>query len=173
MIIANYIVENTDLDALWMVVTPHNPFKKKESLARDHDRLHLVNLAIGDNPKIRGSSIEFDLPQPTYTIDTLSYAVEKYPQHDFSIIMGGDNLASLHKWKNYELLLKQYKIYVYKRPTHELPKIAEHSNIKICEAPLLEISSSYIRSIIKKKKSIQYLVPDAVYEYITDNNMYQ
>lgn len=172
MIIANYMIDNTELDALWMVVTPHNPFKKKASLARGHDRLHLVTLAIGDNHKIRASNLEFDLPQPTYTIDTLAYASQKYPQHEFSIIMGGDNLASLHKWKNYEFLLDNYTVYVYKRPSYELPELATHHNVSICEAPLLNISSSYIRQLLKDKKSIQYLVPDAVYNYINGSSMY-
>lgn len=172
MIIANYLVENTEIESLWMVVTPHNPFKERSSLAPDHDRLHLVNLAIGDNYKLRASNMEFDLPQPTYTIDTLSYAKEQYPEHDFSVIMGGDNLRSLHKWKNYEKILNDFHVYVYKRSTQELPELATHEKVTICEAPLLEISSSFIRGLLKEKKSIQYLVPDAVFEYINCSDMY-
>ncbi len=173
MIIANYMVEHTDLTKLWLVVTPHNPHKEKKTLANNYDRLHLVNLAVEDNPKLVSSSIEFNLPQPSYTIDTLTYLSEKYPDIEFALIMGGDNLATLHKWKNYEVMIEQYPIYVYKRPSYELPELADHPNIHICEAPLLSISSSYIRNLIKEKKSIKYLVPDKVYAYLTENPIYQ
>lgn len=173
MIIANYVITHTALDKLWMVVTPHNPHKEKKSLARDYDRLHLLTLAIGDNFDILPSDIEFKLPKPSYTIDTLTYLGEKYPQHTFSLIMGGDNLASLHKWKNYEKIIENYDIYVYKRPTHELPELAEKANITILDAPLLSISSSYIRSLIAQKKSIRYLVPETVYDYLNDVPIYR
>jgi len=172
MIIANYMVEHTDLAKLWLVVTPHNPHKQKKSLANNYDRLHLVNLAVEDNPNLLSSSIEFKLPQPSYTIDTLTYLEEKYPDTEFALIMGGDNLASLHKWKNYELMIDKYPIYVYKRPSYEVPDIAQHPNIHICEAPMLSISSSYIRGLIKEKKSIRYLVPDKVHTYLTENPIY-
>jgi len=172
MIIANHMAYHTELDKVWMVVTPHNPFKKKKSLARNHDRLHLVRLAIGDNPRIEPSDIEFKLPQPSYTIDTMTHLMEKYPDKEFSLIMGGDNLASFDKWKNYELLLERHKIYVYKRPSHALPDLALHENVILCEAPLLEISSSYIRKLIGEGKPIEYLVPDKVHAYLQDSNMY-
>ena len=173
LIIANYMVQHTDMDQIWIVVTPHNPHKTKKSLADNYDRLHMVNLAIEDNDLLRSSSIEFKLPQPSYTVDTLAYVSEKYPQHNFSLIMGGDNLATFHKWKNYEQILSHYKIYVYKRPTYEVPELATHPSITLCEAPLLSISSSYIRQLIIEKKSIQYLVPDPVYKYLLDNPIYQ
>lgn len=173
MIIANFIVSNTDLDQVWMVVSPHNPHKKKQSLAKDHDRLHLVKLAIGDNLKLRASDIEFDLPQPSYTIDTLTYISEKHPTKEFSLIMGGDNLATLHKWKNYESILNNYKIIVYKRPRYRLGDLKDHPNVILCDAPLLEISASYIRKCVKDKKSIQYLVPDLVYEYLEATPIYK
>lgn len=173
LIIANYMVQHTDMDQIWIVVTPHNPHKKKKTLADNYDRLHMVNLAIEDNDLLKSSSIEFKLPQPSYTVDTLAYVTEKYPQHNFSLIMGGDNLATFHKWKNYEQILMHYKIYVYKRPTYEVPELESHPSITVCEAPLLSISSSYIRQLIKEKKSIQYLVPDPVYKYLEDNPIYQ
>lgn len=173
MIIANYMVNTTDLDAIWMVVTPHNPHKNKKTLAKDFDRLHLVNLACEGTSKIRASQIEFNLPKPSYTIDTMTYLGEKYPDHNFSLIMGGDNLLTLHKWKNYELLLEKYPIYVYQRSSYEVPDLVNHSNITLCDAPLLEISSSYIRKLIKNKKSIRYLVPDKVFDYLENNPIYE
>ena len=113
MVIANYMVEYTDMDQLWMVVTPQNPFKQKESMLKDFDRLHLVNLAIGDDLRLRGSDIEFRLPQPNYTSDSLAYLKEKFPEHEFALIMGADNLNSFHKWKNHDYILEHHEIYVY------------------------------------------------------------
>ena len=173
MIIANYMVTQTDLDNVWLVVSPQNPLKPKNTLARDFDRLHLVRLAIGDNPKLKASNIEFDLPKPSYTIDTLIHLKEKYPQNEFVLIMGGDNLKSLHKWKNYEILLRDYQIYIYKRPSYELGDLATHQNIHLFEAPLMQISASYIRKCLKNGKSVQYLVPEAVFEYLETSNIYK
>jgi nicotinate-nucleotide adenylyltransferase len=167
------MVNSTDMDALWMVLSPHNPLKKKSTLANDYDRLHLLNLAIGDDPKIKASDIEFNLPKPSYTIDTMTYLHEKYPTHEFALIMGGDSLSTLHKWKNYDLLLERYKIYLYKRPHKDSGELVSHPNVVVCDAPLLEISSSYIRDLIKDKKSIRYLVPDKVYEYLEDYRIYE
>ena len=172
MIIANYMVNNTTLDAIWMVVSPHNPLKNKKTLARDYDRLHLVDLACKQTSKIRSSNVEFSLPKPSYTIDTMVYLEEKYPDYEFSLIMGGDNLATLHKWKNYEILMDRYPIFVYQRPQYDVPEIVNHKNITLCDAPLLQISSSYIRTLIKEKKSIRYLVTDKVYEYLEINPIY-
>ncbi len=172
MIIANYIVEHTDIEQLWLVVTPHNPHKNKKSLAGNHDRLHMVNLAIEGNNKLKASNIEFNLPQPSYTIDTMTHLKERYQKHEFALVMGGDNLASLPKWKNYERLIENYQIYVYKRPTHEVTDLAEHPNITMCEAPMLDISSSYIRKLIRDKNSIKYLVPDSVYKYLEGVTIY-
>lgn len=174
MIIANQIVHLTDLEQIWMVVSPHNPLKKKATLANDFDRLHLVNLAIGDNIRLRASNIEFNLPKPSYTIDTLTYLDEKFPDHQFILIMGADNLATLSKWKNYEQILKSYPIYVYQRPGIEIPDLLENHQITILDHfPLLDISSTYIRSCLKKGVSIQYLVPDAVFEYLEGSSMYR
>lgn len=172
MIIANYMVQNTDLDQVWMVLSPQNPFKKRSSLANDYDRLHLLNLAIGEHVEIKSSNVEFSLPQPSYTIDTLTYLHELHPTHDFSLIMGGDNLAGFHKWKNYEQILEHHDIYVYKRSTHIDHQFDGHKRIFIKEAPLLNLSASYIRAQIKENKSVQYLVPDKVYEYLKDTQIY-
>ncbi len=173
MIIANFIVNHTDLDEVWMVISPHNPHKEKKTLAQDYDRLVMVELAIGDNPKIKASNIEFALPKPSYTIDTLTYLNEKYPQKTFNLIMGGDNLASLHKWKNYEQILKHHNIIVYQRPNYDLGELKDHERVQILEAPMLSISASYIRSLIKEGKSCQYLVPDKVFSYLNENMIYR
>ncbi len=172
MVIANHMISHADIDKLWMVVSPHNPHKEKKSLANDYDRLNLITKAIGDHDLISASDIEFSLPIPSYTIDTLTYLKEKYPRYTFSLIMGGDNLYNFHKWKNYNLLLENHDILVYQRPTHELPDIASHPNIYIFDAPMMNISSSYIRSEIAAKRSIRYLVPDSIYENVMSIRTY-
>lgn len=173
LIIANFMATATDLQEVWMVVTPQNPLKQKNTLANDFDRLHLVRLAIDDNPKLRASDIEFNLPKPSYTIDTLTYLREKYPSREFALIMGGDNLATLNKWKNYETILKYYSIYVYNRPNYELGELSKHPSVQFFEAPLLDISATYIRGSIKNNKSIRYLVPDSVFQYLETSSMYR
>lgn len=156
-----------------MVVSPHNPHKPKKSLARDHDRLHLVEIAVADNARIESSAVEFALPKPSYTIDTLTHLKEKYPQHEFALIMGGDNLATLQTWKNAELLLRDYQIYVYKRPSYELGELATHPNVHLFDAPLLEISATMVRDWIKAGKSVRYLLPEPVYQYLMNSPMYR
>ena len=173
LIIANFMATRTDLQQVWMVVSPQNPLKEKKSLARDHDRLHLMRLAVEDNDLIRASNIEFELPKPSYTIDTLIHLKEKFPQHEFVLIMGGDNLGSLHKWKNYELILRDYQLYVYQRPSYDLGDLQNHENVTIVEAPLMKISASYIRNSIKDGLSVQYLVPDPVFEYLSSSSLYR
>lgn len=173
MIIANYMVQHSDMDELWMVVSPHNPHKNKKSLANNYDRLHLVKLAIGDNENLKASDIEFGLPQPSYTVDTLAYLKEKFPTREFSLIMGGDNLGTLHKWKNYEVLLENHSIYVYNRPGYDLGDLKDHKNVTILDAPLLEISASYIRKEIKANRSIEYLVIREVAEQIELSGLYR
>ncbi len=173
LIIANYMATQTDLDEVWIIVSPQNPLKVKTSLARDHDRLHLVRLAIDDNPALRVSDIEFRMPKPSYTVDTLAFLKEKHPQHQFSLIMGGDNLKTLHKWKNYDLILRDHNIYVYKRPEYELGDLANHPRVSLFEAPLMNISASYIRKCINEGKSVRYLVPEPVYEYLSGSNLYR
>lgn len=173
MIIADYIAEYGDVDQVWLVVSPHNPLKKKESLANDYDRLHLVNLAIGDNERIKASNIEFSLPKPSYTIDTLTYLKEKYPKNSWTLIMGGDNLSSLPKWKNYELILRDNKIVVYSRPSYENGDLANHQNVQILDAPMLDISSTFIRKSIKAGRSVQYMLDKDVFEYIHNSTLYK
>lgn len=174
MIIANYMVQYSDLDEIWMVVSPHNPLKDKKSLANDNDRLHLVNLAIGDNPKIKPCNIEFSLPKPSYTIDTLTYLKERHPQKTFCLVMGGDNISTIDKWKNYEVLLKDYDIYVYNRPGYKQSSSINSPRIQTIEGvPLLHLSATFIRSALKSGKSVQYLVPEAVYEYLIISNIYK
>lgn len=173
LIIANYMATQTDLDEVWLVISPQNPFKQKSSLAPNQSRYYLAQLAIEDNPKLRVSNIEFSLPSPSYTVDTLAVLREKYPEKEFALIMGGDNLVTLHKWKNYELLLRDYPIYVYKRPQYEIPDYTQQGNITIFDnVPQMNISATYIRRCINEKKSIQYLVHDKVYEEILASNLF-
>jgi nicotinate-nucleotide adenylyltransferase len=173
MIIANFMATQTDLAQVWLVVSPHNPLKEKRSLARDHDRLHLVHLAIGDNPLLKVCDIEFQLPKPSYTIDTLAFLKEKYPDREFVLIMGGDNLATIDRWKNYEILLRNYPIYLYRRPGAEHSEWAQRGRVQSFDAPLLDISSTYIRQCLHEGKSVRYLVPDAVHEYLGKTNLYK
>jgi len=173
LIIANFMATQTDLDEVWIVVSPQNPHKERASLANDYDRLLLVRIAIEDNPNLSASKIEFGLPKPSYTIDTLTYLKEKYPKKDFVLIMGSDNLGSLHKWKNYEKLLEENQIYVYRRPDYEEGDLAKHQAVSIFEAPLMNISASYIRSCIKQGHSIQYLVSPPVYDHLDSSTMYK
>lgn len=173
MIIADYIAEYADVDQVWLVISPHNPLKKKETLANDYDRLHLVNLAIGENERIKASNIEFSLPKPSYTIDTLAYLREKYPKNSWTLILGGDNLKSLPKWKNYEMILKQNKIIVYSRPQYDAGELANHPNVRILDAPLLDISSTFIRKSIREGRSVQYMLDKDVYEYIQNSSLFK
>jgi nicotinate-nucleotide adenylyltransferase len=172
LIIANYMATQTDLQQVWLVVSPQNPLKPKNTLARDRDRLNMVQLAIGENPLLRASDIEFKLPKPSFTVDTLAYLTEKYPQHEFTLIMGGDNIGSIYKWKNYEILLRGYDIYVYKRPNYDMGEWATQPRVKVFEAPLMEISATYIRSCLIEAKSVQYLVPDTVKQYLEESRLY-
>ena len=172
LIIANHILNNTELDQVWLILSPHNPLKKASSLLNEYHRLHLVKSAIEGEKNLKASSIEFKLPKPSYTIDTLTHLKEKYPLNDFAIIMGSDSFSNIHKWKNYEVLIKEYKIYIYKRPGFDIiDKTAK--NIIVLKAPLLEISSTRIRELVKSGKSIRYLVPDIVKEEIENNHYYK
>lgn len=175
LIIANHFAEYSGLDQIWMVVTPHNPLKNKQTLLDDYQRLQLVFLATEDYPKIKPSDIEFKLSQPNYTVNTLAHLQEKFPQHSFSLIMGEDNLKSLHKWKNHEVILLNHEIYVYPRISSELETSIYKNNPKIhvIDAPIVEISSTFIRENIKKKKNVQPLLPSKVWEYIDHNNLYK
>jgi nicotinate-nucleotide adenylyltransferase len=175
LIIANHMAEHADLDQVWMVVTPHNPLKKKATLLDDHHRLQMVYLATEDFPKIKPSDIEFKLPQPNYTVNTLIHLHEKYPDYEFSLIMGEDNLKTLHKWKNYEAILDHHDIYVYPRISSEAEnlELKNHPKIHLIDAPVVEISSTFIRENIKKGKNVQPLLPHKVWDYIDHNNFYK
>ncbi len=185
LIIANYMVEYTNLDQVWLVVTPQNPLKKKSTLLEDYHRYAMVEMAVLDNDKLKASNIEFKLPQPSYTINTLTYLKEKHPKHQFSLIMGEDNLRTFHKWKNYEQILESHKIYVYPRALTEQERIemiesasvensfSNKKNIIICDAPVMKISASFIRDAIKNKKDVRYLLTEVVYKYVQEMNFYK
>lgn len=171
LVIANVMQDRTDLDEVWFVVSPQNPLKKQSALLHEFDRLKMVELAIADHFYFRASDVEFRMPKPSYTVDTLAFLSDKYPQHQFKLIMGGDNLTHFHKWKNHEVLLEQYGLYVYPRPGET--KLTEHPNIRYVEAPLMEISATYIRDSIRQGHSVKYLLPEAVEDYIRDKKLYQ
>lgn len=171
LIIANHFQQFTDLDQVWLVISPQNPFKKKDSLANAYDRLEMVELAIQPYSNLRASSVEFNLPQPSYTIDTLVHLKEKYPTEEFCLIMGSDNLEGIHKWKNAEKILTNYPIYVYPRPGHIVAK--ELDQVEIIDAPLMEISSTFIRSAIAENKQIQPMLPPKVWDYIDGSTLYK
>ncbi len=170
--IANYIVEYANLNELWFVVSSHNPLKEKSTLLPDYQRLEIVNRAIDGYDKFKASSIEFGLPQPSYTINTLAYLQEKYPKRKFCLIMGEDNLSTLHKWKNYKEILK-YQILVYPRPNCKVSEFHNHKNMKFLSAPTMDISASFIRNSIKEGKNLQYFVPQQAWEYINEMNFYK
>ncbi len=175
LIIANHMAENSDLEQIWMVVTPHNPLKKKSTLLEDHHRLQMVFLATEDFPKLHPSDIEFKLQQPNYTVNTLAHLQEKFPQHEFALIMGEDNLNSLQKWKNYEVILQNHDIYVYPRlNSGELDEqFSNHPRIHYIDAPVIELSSTFIRESIKNNKNVEPMLPNKVWQYIDHNLFYK
>ena len=177
--IAGYMTEYSGLDQIWFVVSPHNPLKKKETLLDDHQRLHMVRLAIGDNDHLKASDIEFKLPVPSYTINTLAYLVEKHKKNEFSLVMGEDNLYTLHKWKNARELIKNHTIYVYPRPGTTRPphilldELISKADIKFVNAPMMEISGTFIRNGVRTKKDMSYFLPPAVWKYIQEMHFYK
>lgn len=173
LIIASYMANFTDLDEVWLVVSPQNPLKNKKGLGNMYDRLEMARLAIEPAEQLKVSDIEFNLPQPSYTIDTLAYLREKHPAKEFVLIMGADNLASLKKWKNYEVLLRDYAIYVYPRPGSDVTEWVNHPSITLTETPQMEISSTFIRQALKDNKNIQFLVPENVIAFMDSKNMYR
>lgn len=173
LIIAETVVNLEEIDQVWFVISPQNPFKKKQSLLNQYDRLHLVNLAVEENHQIKPSTIEFNLPIPSYTIDTLTYLREKHPDTHFYLIMGEDNLKHFHKWKNYEKILEQYQLIVYPRPGYENDLYKNHPKVQRLPVPKIEISATYIRELQKSGKSIRYLVSEKVLEYIDKMNLYR
>jgi nicotinate-nucleotide adenylyltransferase len=173
LIIAESILLQKEIDKVWFVVSPQNPFKKSQGLLNETSRFFLTQLAVENNEHFGASNIEFSLPKPSFTIDTLTYLKEKYPSHTFSLLMGGDNLEHFAKWKNYETIQENYKIYVYKRPDASNENKINHPNIIILDVPMIEISSTLIRSRIQNKESIRYLVPDVVREEIEKSSFYK
>jgi len=176
LILANYILENSDMEELWFVVSPQNPFKEKKSLLKDNNRLDMVQLALKNYPKMRASNVEFSLPKPSYTIDTLTYLKEKYPDSSFSLIMGEDNLESLYKWKNYDLLIKNYQIIVYPRMFENEKKendYLQHENISLIKAPVIELSATEIRQMLKDGKNVRPMLPPEVFEYLDGSSFYK
>jgi len=173
LIIANYILEFTDLEQIFFVVSPQNPFKEKVGLLEDYHRLALVKEAIGDTNKYYVCDIEFKMPKPSYTIDTLTYLHEKYPEKEFSLIMGSDNLRNFHKWKNSKQIIDNHMLYVYPRPNFDTSEFKKVKNIIIVEAPLMEISSTFIRKSITQKIDIRFFMPEQAWKYLKEMHFYE
>lgn len=173
LILAGFMNEFTDLDEVWFVVSPHNPLKQQSSLLADYHRLALVRIAVEDHFKISVSDIEFNMPRPSYTIDTLVWLSEKYPSREFAVICGSDVFQGFKKWKNYQQILEQHSMYVYPRPGFGLGEFANHPSIHLHKAPLMEISSSFIRKAIKQKKDMSFWMPKKVYDYLTEMHFYE
>ena len=171
--IANYFIEYTNLNKLWFVISPQNPFKTKQSLISEIQRYNMIFSAIEYDNRFKTCNIEFHLPKPSYTIDTLTYLAEKYPEHEFSIIMGADNIVNFHKWKNYKIIAKNHEIYVYKRPGIDLSLYENSDRVHIVNAPQIEISASFIRKAIAEKKDIRHFLHKDVWEYIDEMNLYK
>ncbi len=171
LILANYVYEETPMDKIWFVLSPQNPFKDEKNLLREHDRLHLTQLAVEDDNRFRASDVEFSLPKPSYTVHTLMHLKEKFPLENFHIIMGSDSYQNLPHWKNAQVILENYPIIVYRRPGFEVEK-HPGSKTMMLDAPLLDISATQIRTMLRQGKSIRYMVPDKVEQYITENNYY-
>jgi nicotinate-nucleotide adenylyltransferase len=172
--IANYFTEFTDISQVWFVVSPQNPLKEKTTLLNDYQRLRMVNIAIENSEKFRSTNIEFKLPKPSFTIDTLTYLKEKYPSKSFALIIGGDNAATFDKWKNYNEIIRQFEIYVYPRPGIDINEVCKkYPSFQIVNAPLVEISSSFIRNAVKEKKDIRHFLPEKVWEYIKEMHFYE
>ncbi len=173
LIIANTIANQPSIDRVWFVVSPQNPFKEKKSLLHEFDRYDLIKMAIEDSPQLDVSNIEFSMPKPSYTIDTLTQLKEQFPSYEFSIIMGSDNLGDLHKWKNYEAILKYYEVIIFPRPHYVMPKkYQNHPSIHVLQVPLLDISATYIRKQIQSGKNIRFLVSDVVKDRIEEKGLY-
>ncbi len=174
MAIANYMVEYTDINQLWFVVSPHNPHKQKSNLLNDYQRLEMVHRAVDDDDRFRVSNIEFNLPKPSYTIDTLTYLKDQFPDYKFVILMGSDNLENFYKWKNYLNIIENFGVIVYPRPGFERSNLNLHKNITVAEnAPLMEISSSFIRDAIGNGKDVRHFLPQKTWEYLEEMNFYK
>jgi nicotinate-nucleotide adenylyltransferase len=172
LILAEYFATQTELDEVWLVVTPQNPLKKKDSLLDQYLRLDLVNRAILDNPRLRASDIEFQLPKPSYTIHTLVHLEERYRDRQFSLIMGEDNLVSLPRWKNYEELLNRFDLWVYPRVGQSPTALAGHPRVHLVQAPVIEISSTQIRENLRNGRSVRYLLPEQIHDFVIKEQLY-
>jgi nicotinate-nucleotide adenylyltransferase len=173
LIIANQMLTNSDMNEIWFVISPQNPLKEKTSLLEDYHRLAMVKIAIDDNPQFRSCDIEYKLPQPSYTIHTLVNLEEIYPQRQFCLIIGSDNLSNFNKWFNFEAILNRYQIYVYSRPGFDGGAYKNHPSVQWVASPLMEISSSYIRKAIQNGKSVKYLLPEQVHTYVAEMHFYE
>lgn len=173
LIIANSMLTGSELEEVWFVVSPQNPLKERSSLLADHHRLQMVRVAIEENYKMRACDVEFHLPIPSYTVVTLAHLGELYPDREFSLIMGSDNLDNFHRWRNYEHILENYEIYVYPRPGHDGGNLASHPHVHLVDVPMMDISSSYIRERISKRQSVEYLLTEPVYKYLTEMHFYE
>jgi nicotinate-nucleotide adenylyltransferase len=171
--IANFMIEFTDLKQLWFVVSPQNPLKEKRSLLKDYHRLEMVRLAVEDDDRFRASDIEFKLPIPSYTINTLAYLEEKNPGREFQLVMGADGLRTFHKWKHADLIVKKYHRLIYPRPGENLDASSVFPNATLVKAPLMEISSSFIRKAIREGKDVRHLVPTKAYQYMREMHFYE
>jgi len=172
-VIAQHMLEYTDLEEVWFVVTPHNPHKNKSNLLDDHTRLHMVQLALQDQYKLRASNLEFDLPQPSYTATSLAHAAEKFPDKEFALIMGADNLQSFKRWRNWEWIIEHYQLYVYPRLESDGGELREHPRVHLTEAPIMQLASTDIRRAIAAGKAINYSLPPAVWHFIDENLYYR
>lgn len=173
LIIANAMLNNADMDEVWFVVSPQNPHKERASLLADHHRLQMVRVAIEDNYRLRACDVEFHLPVPSYTVVTLARLGELYPDREFCLIMGSDNLDSLHRWRNYEYILENYTIYVYPRPNHSGGDLVNHPHVHIVDVPMMDISSSYVREQIGQGHSVEYMLTEPVFRYLTEMHFYE
>lgn len=172
LVIANTMLEQDAVDEVWFVVSPHNPFKKKNTLAHEFDRLDLVEAAIADHFQMKATDIEFSMPQPSYTADTLAYLTGRHPDYHFKLIIGQDNLKSFPKWKNHEVILRDYGLIVYPRPNAKPSELDKHPNVKMVDAPMMDISATFVRKAIKNNRSVKYLVPDIVLDRIFAKKLY-
>ncbi len=173
LIIANTLLQQDGIDEMWFVVSPQNPLKERSTLLADHHRMQMVRQAIDDNYRMRACDIEMHLPVPSYTVVTLAELGERYPDREFCIIMGSDNLLTFHRWRNYEYILDHYHIMVYPRPGSEHCPLASHPNVTVVDVPMIDISSSYIRAQIKARHDVRYLLTEPVYKYLTEMHFYE
>ena len=173
MVIASAMLANSDLQEVWFVVSPQNPLKEQHSLLPERQRLEMVYRALCDDPRMRACDAEFYLPRPSYTVLTLAHLGEQHRDKHFSLIMGSDNLESFDRWRNYDYILSHYHLFVYPRPNHNGSTLVNHPHVTIVDVPQMEISSTYIRQLIRAGKSVRHLVPETVFQYLTDMHFYE